>query len=59
VLFTGLYCRELPVVVLTGPGMPMHVVVPSVSLAALLQGTDRTVYLLRGVARANVVREII
>jgi hypothetical protein len=28
----------------TGPGIPMQVVVPSVSLAAMLQGTARTVF---------------
>jgi hypothetical protein len=47
------YGRDMPVVVpsrkslprtlLIGPGIPMHVVVPSVSLAALLQGTAGTV----------------
>jgi hypothetical protein len=35
-----LFAFKLP----TGPGIPMQVVVPSVSLAAMLQGTARTVF---------------
>src|SRR3977135_1191295 len=35
-----LFAFKLP----TGPGIPMQVVVPSVSLAARLQGTARTVF---------------